>query len=321
MNEIEENAKRADAMIAELAKQAQSVDETTPEVNEAPVEEAVDSPVEDQGVPVEEVPVSGAAEDAALIAELKKESAKWEQRYRSLDGMLQSRDRQINDLHQLIANMQAAGTPKKEEAAKKPLVTQEDEEAYGADLIDVTRRVSRDELSNYARNLEAQLAELQQQVSGVAQVSAETMQERFHARLTRAAPNWESVDTDPAFIQWLRASPTRYRVFEESAKSQDVVGVAQFFNDYTAMISAQVPTQAAPTRSSVDPRLARQVSPGKTRTAPPSQSDGEKRMWTQSGVREFFQNKIAKKYPKDEEARLEREAFAAMKEGRVDYTR
>lgn len=320
MNEIKANAQRADEMIAELAKQNQPEAVAPVEVPEEPVTESDESVNTDQGA-VEEAPV--VSEDAAMIAKLREESAKWEQRYRSLDGMLQSRDRQINDLHQLIANMQAAGAPKKQdEAPKKPLVTQEDEDAYGADLIDVTRRVSRDELSRYAKSLEDQIAALQQQFSGVAQVTAETAQERFHARLTKAAPNWEVIDTDPAFIQWLRASPTRYRIFEESVQAQDVSGVAQFFTDYSTMISAQVPTLSAAPAPSVDPRLARQVSPGKTRTtATPNRTESEQRVWTQTGLHEFFRNKIAKKYPKEEETRLERDAFAAMKAGRVDYTR
>lgn len=315
-NAIKAAAERADQMIAELAKQSQAPE--APE-EETPVEEVV--PEQDQGVAVEPDPVEEPRAESDAAAQLKEDAAKWEQRYRSLDGMLQSRDRQIADLHQLLANMQAAGTPKPEPAApKKPLVTPEDEATYGADLLDVTRRVSRDEMAAYTQALEARLAGLQQQVQGMSQVTAETVQERFHARLTQIAPTWETIDKDPAFLQWLKSSPVRYRIFEESAQAQDTVGVAQFFQDYE-MLTGKPETSAPTTPPAVDPRLARQVSPGKSRGTPTPTTDGNQRQWTQSGMREFFTNKLNNKYPKEEAARLEREVFAAMKDGRVDYSR
>jgi hypothetical protein len=72
------------------------------------------------------------------------------------------------------------------------------------------------------------------------------------------------------------------------------------------------------TPSPVDPRLVRQVAPGKSKSTPsPAQQDGAKRQWTRSGIADFY--KKMKQYPADTAAALERDIFAAQKEGRVDY--
>jgi hypothetical protein len=327
-NPMRQAGAQADELIRELAKQRQDAEArheeqpVVPEESAPPVEDGVEAaPETDAGAHAgaHADPQPLPVEDDDLV-KTREESRLWEQRYRSLDGMLQAKDRQIADLHQLIANMQAAPkAPPAEES--KPLVSAEDEATFGADLLDVTRRVSRDELRQYARSLEEKLARLEHQFQGVASVTAETAQERFMNRLTQAVPNWSSVDKDPAFMDWLQAAPTRQRVFSEAARGQDVVALAQFYSDFEAMTARQAPP-TAPEPKEIDPRLAKQVSPGRSRATPtPNSSEGEKRQWTQSGIADVYRKMANGQVPKEEAARLEREVFAAMKEGRVDYSR
>lgn len=324
MNQIKEAARRADEMIAELARQAkgepapEAPAEETPVIETAPEVEA--APESDQGVPQE--PVAETTQDPQ-VDQLRESAAKWEQRYRSLDGMLQSRDRQIEQLHQLLADLQATkAAPAPEPTETKSLITKEDEDTFGADLLDVARRIARDESSQYTRSLEAKLAQLEAQLGSVASTAAETAQERFQARLAQKAPNWADVDRDPAFITWLEASPTRHRIFAESVQAQDLEGVAQFYLDFSLLTGKhnQVAVPSTPNEPQpVDPRLARQVSPGKSRSSPTPATEGNKRQWTRTGIADFYVNR--KKYPVEEANRLERDIFAAQKEGRVDYSR
>jgi hypothetical protein len=316
MNPVKEAAQRADEMIAELNRQAREGADEVPAVEtSAPEEGAVN---EDQGVQAQPAPVAEPDESVDL---LRESAAKWEQRYRSLDGMLQSRDRQIEQLHQLLADMQASKSSKPAEP-EKSLVTKEDEDTFGADLLDVARRVARDENAQYIRALETKLAKFEAQLGSVATTAAESAQERFQNRLSQMAPNWSVTDRDPNFITWLQASPTRQRIFAESVQSQDLDGVAQFYLDFEVLTGKQA-TPVVPSTTNEpqapDPRLARQVSPGKSRSSPTPITEGNKRQWTRTGIADFFVNR--KKYPVDEANRIERDIFTAQKDGRVDYSR
>lgn len=309
---IKEEAAKADQLIRDLAKGEQ------PAAEEPEEQEAAQPEVEqqtDQGVVAD-----AATEDQTSAPEqdrFREEAAKWEQRYRSLDGMIQARDRQIEQLHQLLASMQQA--PQAEaETEKKPgkskLVGKEDEEAFGTDLIDLARRISREESGAYISELENRLAQLQEQLSSVAQTTAVTVQDRFEQQLTNAVPNWKTIDNDERFIKWLQANPTRNRVFAEAARSQDVAGVAYFFEEYAG--------KAAPEeKPKTDPRLEKQLSPGKSKSVPSqAKSQSDKKQWTRSEIAQFYANG-RKTYSQEDYAKLERDLFNAQKEGRVDFSR
>ena len=314
---IKEEAAKADQMILELAKRADSStsDESpngeTAEVDQEAVQPEVDQQQTDQGV-VADAATEDQNDDVSRVLD---ESKKWEQRYRSLDGMIQARDRQIEQLHQLLASMQQAQAapeaPAKQDKAK--LVGKEDEDAFGADLVDLARRVAREESGAYVAKLEGTIAELQQQLKGVAQTTAVTVQDRFENRLAAAVPNWKAVDGDPKFIEWLQSNATRMKVFSEAARNQDVDGVAYFYKEYPGAQKTE--------KQAVDPRLAKQVAPGKSKAvAPAAANPAEKKTWTRSEIAQFYADG-KKRFSQEDYVKLERDLFAAQKEGRVDYTR
>lgn len=314
---IKEEAAKADQMILELAKRADSStgDESpeveTTEITPEAVQPEVDQQQTDQGV-VADAATEDQNDDVSRVLD---ESKKWEQRYRSLDGMIQARDRQIEQLHQLLASMQQAQAapeaPAKQDKAK--LVGKEDEDAFGADLVDLARRVAREESGAYVAKLEGTIAELQQQLKGVAQTTAVTVQDRFETQLTAAVSNWKAVDSDPKFIEWLQSNATRMKVFSEAARNQDVDGVAYFYKEYPGAQKTE--------KQAVDPRLAKQVAPGKSKAvAPAAANPAEKKTWTRSEIAQFYADG-KKRFSQEDYVKLERDLFAAQKEGRVDYTR
>ena len=313
---IKQEAAKADQMIMELAQRAdsstsdESPEDETPEITPEAVQPEVDQQQTDQGV-VADAATEDQTDDVSRALD---ESKKWEQRYRSLDGMIQARDRQIEQLHQLLASMQQAQAapeaPAKQDKAK--LVGKEDEDAFGADLVDLARRVAREESGAYVAKLEGTIAELQQQLKGVAQTTAVTVQDRFENQLAAAVPNWKAVDSDPKFIEWLQSNATRMKVFSEAARNQDVDGVAYFYSEYAG---------APKTEQATDPRLAKQVAPGKSKAvAPAAKSPAEKKTWTRSEIAQFYADG-KKRFSQEDYVKLERDLFAAQKEGRVDYTR
>ncbi len=314
---IKEEAAKADQMILELAKRADSsTSDESPngenaEADQEAVQPEVDQQQTDQGV-VADAATEDQNDDVSRVLD---ESKKWEQRYRSLDGMIQARDRQIEQLHQLLASMQQAQAapeaPAKQDKAK--LVGKEDEDAFGADLVDLARRVAREESGAYVAKLEGTIAELQQQLKGVAQTTAVTVQDRFENQLAAAVPNWKAVDGDPKFIEWLQSNATRMKVFSEAARNQDVDGVAYFYKEYPGAQKTE--------KQAVDPRLAKQVAPGKSKAvAPAAANPAEKKTWTRSEIAQFYADG-KKRFSQEDYVKLERDLFAAQKEGRVDYTR
>jgi hypothetical protein len=310
---IKQDAAKADQLIRDLAKSDVAVAEEESEEEAAQPE--VEEQQTDQGVVAD-----AATEDQSSanpdLDRILQESAKWEQRYRSLDGMIQARDRQIEQLTHLLANMQQAPAHTAEQPKQSSkLISKEDEDAFGADLIDLARRVAKEESGSYISQLENKLAQLTEQLQGVAQTTAVTVHDRFENQLTQAVPNWRQIDADQKFIEWLQANPTRNKVFAEAAKAQDVQGVAYFFEEY----AGKAPQGAA--KPTVDPRLEKQVAPGRSKSVPTAaKSQPDKKQWTRTEIAGFYANG-RKQYSTEEYAKLERDLFNAQKEGRVDFTR
>lgn len=329
---IKQDAERADQMIAEMGKQPAAGADTTAQdsANDVGAEEAVvvdqgDAGAVDQGVVVDTGAAPSADETGTdTVEELREQLEKSEQRYRSLDGMIRSRDKQINQLHELLAAMQQqGGAPRsapagEDEPAAEVLVNAEDEKAFGSDLVDMARRAAREEGQRVLAAVQRELAELKQVVTTVSSTTADVAKDKFHAQLDKAAPDWRTLDTDPAFIDWLQASMARQRVFGEGVQTKDVEAVAYLFNEFAKMQKPAV--VQAPVKDARAQQLERQVAPGKSRTTgTPVVTDGAKKTWTRSEIASAYANK--KQYAADEFARMERDIAAAQREGRVDYSR
>lgn len=321
---VKEAATRVDEMIrqgGEGAMQQDAMENASAEAPEQPEAEQDDAPQQGEldlqgGEPQAPQPAQPApAED---VEQIKKQAELWEQRYRSLNGMIESRDRQIENLHQLLARMETAQQqPQQPAEPEKPpvAITKDDVDSFGEDLIDLARRVAQSEYSEHEKKLQARIKELESQVSGVSEQAASSAQEQFLAKLKTRIPQLEKINTDPAFIGWLQESPTRQQMFNTAVQQLDVPGAAWFFETW-----AEKTAQPAPPPQT-DPRLARQVAPGKSRSTPsPAQGqDGEKRQWTRSAIVEFYKN--IGRHPQKERDRIERDIALAQQEGRVDFTK
>lgn len=321
---IRQAAAEADQMIAELARGAQNAPAGAAQEADAgdvAVLEAPAAPVEPSPEPA---PVVEQQLDPARPTPKRElEDGPWRERYLSLHGMIQARDRQIEQLHQLIASFQAAAPQAAPAAAPAPTknLTDADKEVYGADMVDMAQRAARDAMQSHIDQLMQKIAAMEKQLQGVTQVTAETAQTSFESRLDAAAPGWRKTDTDPGFIAWLRDLDVRQRMYAAAVQSQNVKDTAYFYNEY---VRSTQPAATAPAAAPTDTRkqeLERQVAPGRSRAvASPAQAPQEKKTWTRSEIAAFFTNG-RRMYSAEEYSRLERDIFAAQKEGRVDATR
>lgn len=331
LNRIKSDAEKADQMIAELARQSNGEENPGEPSQEAPTTEAPaqntdekfgdDQGASDQGTPAHSEPADPqpTSDDAERIRE---EAKKWEQRYKSLNGMIESRDRQIQQLHDLIAGMQQhsqqGSQPKEEGSAPESYITDEDTKMFGSDMVDMARRAAREEGRAMLAELQKELNSFKQELQGVSKTAQKSVHETFQTKLANTVPNWREIDTDPEFIEWLRSTPARMQVFSQSVQQQDVQGTAYFYDEFSKLKGKQTAEAEAPKQKKRQ-QLETQVAPGKSKGTAPDTQAGDKKIWTRSEIAATYSNR--KGLDSGEFAKLEREIAQAQREGRVDYSK
>jgi len=81
-------------------------------------------------------------------------------------------------------------------------VTSEDEEAFGADHIDLARRIASEVFDQKIAMVNDTLARLEQSLR-CRRADCKSGAETFDEALERRVPNWSVTDKDPAFLLWL----------------------------------------------------------------------------------------------------------------------
>lgn len=325
---LKADAAKADEMIAAQAQQP----------TESSVENAVNEPTggddaaADQGTPDASVlnDDGGSREEGAEsdtgsdeLAQMREDLEKERQRYRSLQGMINSRDKQIEQLHELISGLHQAQDQQTQSASSEssdPLLTKDDETAFGADLVDMARRAAREEGNALLQSIRNELNELKGQVQGVSNTAQKFTEQTFESQLNDLTNHkWKKLDSDPRFIEWLQSNRYRHRVFSAAVQEQDAQAVADVFNEFAEQDERQTAAAEEPRQRKKD-QLQKQVAPGKSRSTGTAVQDqqGEKQ-WTHSEITQVYRNK--KDYSPEDFQRLERDIAKAQRDGRVDFSR
>lgn len=264
----------------------------------------------------------------------------FEQKYRTLQGMYnaevprlhaQNRDMsaRVSELEKLLASFstQQQSTQSPQPVVGK-LITDKDIEEYG-DSIDIMRKVSREEAAaaqTRVAELETVIRQLQTsmvpRVEQLAANHAQSREQQFWTELGSHVPQWASINEDPDFRAWLlEVDPltglTRQVYLEDAQRNLDARRVANFFNSWSGSsggVSAQVAQTSRKVQTS---ELERQIAPGRGRTAAPVATNTT--TYTPSDIKKFFDDVRSGRF-KGKEAerdRLERDIFAAQREGRI----
>jgi hypothetical protein len=331
------------ALPAQVRKQAEAVNKLYEELN-------VDT--EQQGGTAEAGQESGEGLSAARAADSgdgqapapksqeqdggDKTEKTLEQKYKTLQGMynaevprLHAEKRELTNrvqqLEQLIATMNAK--PAQQQAPAQKLITEQDMEDYG-DSIEVMRRVFREEMSSKDSEI-GELRQLVRQMQGtvvpqVHQLSrshAVSNEQRFWADLQTAVPDWQDVNGSAEFQSWLlEVDPLtgipRQTYLDDAQRNLDVRRVANFFSAWKGMTG--VPDARTHREAQPASELERQVAPGKGRSGG-SRPQGEAKTYSTDDIRKFFTDVQKGKYrgKEAERDRIERDIFAAQREGRI----
>ena len=316
-----EEIEKLEQQLAGEAEQAMEVEQEA-----APSEEPVVQPVveeaEQQGVeaesvsePVQETKPKNTDEDPAV----------WKQKYKTLQGMY---DKEVPHLHSEVKTLtkelealKESLTKKAEEVPKQEqkLVTDEDVQNFGEDLIEVQRKVAREVASEFESRIEAMQAENQELRNLVGDTDNRISETTFETRLHRLDPDFHNLDSDPNWIAWLdEVDPVlrapRRTIALQAYQSGDAEGVAYYVDMFRSSMVKEEPAQ----EKSANQELERQIQPVRTAAnATPTSQKG--RTYSNGDIQKMFHKAaMLNSTGKLEEAnKLEAEIDAAYMQGRV----
>lgn len=257
----------------------------------------------------------------------------WEARARAAEGRLAAERKRAADLELLVANRAAvAPTPAPAPAAPQKLVTPQDETDFGVDMLEVMRKVAREEIMPVAMPLQHEVGDIKNKLGAVGHSVNRSSWDRFHDELKAKVPDYEAEGEDPRFLEWLdKVDPysgqRRADMLDQAVSRHDAQRAVAFFEGFRSELTAidpQRPPAASPAVSArtveeADKRpLETFVAPGKATSAahpaPPN-----KPYFTRAQITSFYTAKAMGKYRgrEAEVAATEQAIFLAEREGRV----
>jgi regulator of sigma D len=320
---IQRQVDEAERLQKELYGQA----EKAPDQTEQVVEQVEPKPEEPEAHEAEAKPVvpEAPAEDVAY----------WKQRFNTVQGILNSQvprlnsdlknaNEQIEALKATVDSLQRAQAASVEQVQAERRLNDKDSETFGEDLVDLVKRGAQEAVSQVTKQfasreeqLLAQIKRLESQLGTVNQQVSETAQDRFTRALTEQVPNWQDVNTDQGFLQWLgEVDPisgfVRQAILDSAAERMDAARVSALFHAYLAT--------KAPVKSKQQEKqqeLQRQVAPNTSRAAA-NVSAGD-RVWTASEYEHALDPRRVKELGSQKAQELYDEAERALAEGRVQF--
>lgn len=285
----------------------------------------------------------------------------WEQKYRVLQGKYNAEvPRLTRQVQELVAQMRdqaaaltttqnllaslgaqrgtapAGNDPGAPPAQPARLVKDEEVKEFGADLIDVMRRVAREEGASLLPQVDQRIAPVKQRADAAAKAASDAAgkvaandQQTVLQLLAEKVPNWEELNGDSGFLDWLDqrdpfSGAVRGLMLKQAFEAHDGPRVVNFFLGYQKEHAAVTPpaNAAAPASTPAQPQrtLESMVAPGTTKTGAASTQNGaNKRDWTRADIAQFYKDLGAGKYRgrSDDAKKIEADIFVAQREGRI----
>lgn len=310
--------KQVQAQLEEAQRIQQSLAQPAPEPDPTPAPEPEPQPEPE----VEPQPPQPAP---AAPAEPPQDAAYWQQRFKTLEGIHKGQITQLSGQIQELASQlsQVRQQPQTPPQPDKPLVTSQDDDKFGSDLIDVMRRVVREEsraLLGRLQAVEETVKKTAPHVERIGQVEAavtQTREERFWGELQNAVPDWEKINQDQRWLTWLSehdpvAGCTRQEALSSAQARMDIRRVVALFKLFKETLPKPAPASKTP-----NPELARQVAPSKTSTVavPPTQD----RKYTGRDYEYWFDPRRANDSEPAQVLAMKAELDRAYLEGRIQW--
>lgn len=264
------------------------------------------------------------------------ENGSWEQKYWSINSRYQAANTTIQSLNlqlvterentQALRGMLATMQPEQPADAQQrgqSLLTDQERQDYGEDLLGVVGKRSREEFGPVVTQLQNEILSLKQQLQGVGRSVAVSEQQQMFAFLDKKRPDWRDLNHNPQFISWLGlhdplSGAKRHDMLKEAFEANNSPRVLAFFDSYQApAVGSGQSQQAAPPPAKTP--LQNLAAPGRANTAAQQAPVADKPVYTQDQIQRFYADVTAGRYRgrEDEKDAVERDIFLAQKEGRI----
>lgn len=299
---VEAAAKRAEELHAQLYNQQNPQDPPAPnpepEPDPAPQDPPADpAPTDPQDQPPQDPP----------------EENPWEHKYKVMEGKYRAEVPRLaadnRDLRQKLDNLSAEMEQLKSQASKpsQPLISAEDREKYGDDLLDVIKRTAQEQVA--AKDQE--IAELKRRLDSVHQDTAKNAEVSFYDQLATKVPDWVTINADDNFLKWLDeydelTGRTRQDLLSEAEGTRDAERVARFFTKWKSTQQQNVATSQR--------NLQAQVTPDSNKVVKPPVG---KRYFTRAEIADFYSAARRGEISSKDMIAMESEIHSATVEGRI----
>lgn len=270
---VQQQLDEANALLATQATpEAQTAEQTS--VPEQPAE-----PQTQTAAPTGEADQS-AQPTAPVQPEPPRQAVDWEHKFKTLQGLFNSHmpqlQRENKELIQKIQHLTQTVESLQQSKAEPPkgpteTVDPRDVDAYGQDLVEMVHRQIRAVLAAPVQKMNADMADLvkrlsalEEKVTGAAKTAAVTAEELFFANLAKEVPDYEQINVDQRFLDWLAQIDPVYGVPRQAAlttaqQNLDAGRVAAVFKAFKATLP-QEPVQR-PADKQVSPKPSASVAP------------------------------------------------------------
>lgn len=233
----------------------------------------------------------------------------WEHRFKVLQGKYNAEiPRLAGENKELKAKLQEFEVQL--EALKnkpEPLVKPEEIEEYGEGLIDVARRIAREELATK----DAEIQALKAKLDSLSTVTAQKTESDFFKTLTDKVPDWEAINENPKFLEWLGevdelTGDTRQAMLSRAEQARDAVRTARFFERFKETFSSRA--------AQATTALEQQVVPSSSKSSP---TPPAKKVWTRGEIQDFYARARRGDISDAEAVAIEADIMSAQIEGRI----
>lgn len=306
----------------QIQAQVEAADAMLAGINEPGTPAAATEPTEPQTAAPEQV------QQPQTPPQPEARSQDFEHKYKVLQGMYNKQGRDMQSMQQELAQMRAAidaaqrtqQVQEQGQSAAQVEATTDDVDNFGRDTMEMVHRIAAQHVGRAAEafrqaaeQLNARLVQVEQTVAGTATAVGATAEQAFFREVAASVPDWETINVEPGFVEWLNEidpllGNTRMSALTAAREALDAARVVFIFSTYKR-------ERGSSAQSSDE--LAKQVSPRAAASAAPVATGGG--TVSQRQIVQFYSDLRRGEYAgrEQEAARLEEVFNQAIAEGRV----
>lgn len=265
---------------------------------------------------------------------LNKKYQELEHKWKSREGALGQRDREINTLKVEVQNLRQTvsdiqkGSPKMSEEEKqkeikkeiKRLITDNDKEEYGEEMIDLMKRAAKEVYEEtYSKKeveLSSKIKDVDSKVENIYNQKESERYNNFIKELNRDIPDLQEINKNPDFKEWVNQVDPRTgkkikQLVEDAIIAFDKARVEFIIGEFK---KTQEPKKDT---NSKKQELENHIQPSKSKTNTVNTKEKTARRVTRAEIKQFYLDKQKGKYTAKQSEAMEKIIEDAVASGNV----